>query len=110
MSPILSVALGGIQRGTKGVQTNADNIANFNTDGYRSRKYDAGSDTVSIRDPNFNPHAIPQEVRGDLAINDVDLAREFVELKTNENGIKANAAVVKVAQDTLGELLDILAN
>ncbi len=111
MSSILNVALGGIQRGVKGFLTTANNVANFNTDGYRSRKYHPGSDTVTLRDPGFDPDAVRDEVGGgDFPINDVDLARELVQMKLDEHAIKANITVAKVADDTLGELLDILAD
>ena len=110
MSSILNVALGGIQRGVKGFLTTANNVANLNTDGYRSRRYDPGSDTVTLRDPGFDPEAVRADLGGsDLPINDVDLARELVEMKLDQHAVKANVTVAKVADRTLGELLDILA-
>ena len=109
MSSILNVALGGIQRGVKGFLTTAGNVANVNTDGYRSRRYDPGSDTITIRDPSFNPDSIPGAIRNEIPVNDVDLARELVDLKLNEHAIKANVKVAQVADRTVGELLDILA-
>jgi hypothetical protein len=109
MSSILNVALGGIQRGVKGFLTTANNVANFNTDGYRSRKYDPDSDTVTLRDPSFDPDAVRGQLGvDDFPINDVDLARELVHTRIDEHAIKANVTVAKAANRTLGELFDIL--
>ena len=107
MLSALRTALLGIHRSQKGIQVAADNIANVNTDGYRSRRYDAGADTVEIRDPDAPLESDP---RGEIAVNDVDLAREIIEMKTHEHALKANVTAAKIADETTGTLLDLLAD
>lgn len=107
MISAIQSALQGLQRSEKGFQVAANNIANLNTNGYRSQRYDAGADTVEIRDPLANLDSDP---RGeDIPVNDVNLAGEIVNQIANKTAFKANAATIRIANETTGTLLDILA-
>ncbi len=104
MLSVMQTALGGIQRNQAGLQVTAENIANVNTDGYRSRRLDGATGQVTFaQDP-----PPPSEGAESPPASDVDLASELVHMKTYAVGVEANAKVVAVADRLLGELMDIL--
>ena len=107
MLSAIQTAFLGIQRSQRALHVAAQNIANFNTDGYRSRRYNAGADTVEIR----NPHApLESDPIGQFPVNDVDLASEIIEMKTQEHAFKANVTAALLADRTTDTLLDIFAD
>ena len=85
----------------------AENVANVNTDGFRARRYDAGTDSVTLSDQPRPDAAGPNQDA--LPPSDVDLATEFVNLKKFEIGYRASGVVFSVADRMTGELLDLLA-
>ena len=94
MISVFNSALGGLERSQLGLQEVAHNVARFGTDRRSGRN--AGQ---SVSEPTT-----------DVATErDVELAAEFVEAKTHQTAFRANAKVVSVADDMLGELLDVLA-
>ncbi len=107
MLSALDTALGGLQRNTRGVEVVAHNIANVNTDGFRSQRYDSASDSIT---PRFEPAAYRDELAADGPTpSDVDLATELVALKRYEYGYRANVAVIVTADRMMGSLLDLFA-
>ncbi len=107
MLATLTTALGGIQRSQMGMQVTATNIANVHTDGYRTQRYDAATDTV--RDAGRLPEERPDDWPESHPYNDVDLASEFVHMKRYEVGVLANAKVVSMTDELLGEFMDEIA-
>ncbi len=107
MTSVMNIALGGLQRNARGVEVVAENIANVNTDGFRARRYDPGSDSVTLR-YDAQPDAAGPDQEA-LPPSDVDLATEFVNLKKFEIGYRASGIVFWVADRMTGELLDLLA-
>jgi len=107
MLSVIQTALGGILHNQRGLQVTADNIANVNTDGYRTQRLDAntGQPAPDAKSPQPRPPDWPES----YPYNDVDLATEIVQMKAYEVGVKANAKVVSVADKLLGELMDTLA-
>ncbi len=107
MLSALDTALGGLQRNERGFQVVANNIANVNTDGFRAQRYHPASDTVSDR---YEPSGPAAGVDPDAPPpSDVDLATEFVAMKRNEVGYRANTAVILTADRMMGALLDLFA-
>ena len=106
MLSVLHTALAGMTRNQQGVQTAAANVANVNTDGYRTQRLDTESAQTVDADPSAER---PDDWPDDRPYNDVDLAGEMVRMKTYEVGFRANAKVVAVADRMLGELMDIFA-
>ncbi len=107
MTSLMNIALGGMHRAVGGLTTAANNVANVNTDGYRAQRFDAATGTTSPRYESQPPS--PDTYDGTQQASDVDLATEFVDIKLNEVGYRANATVINVADNLSGELLDLLA-
>ncbi len=107
MTTVLNTAVIGMGNNSRSIETIAGNVANVNTDGYRAQRYDSATRTTTPRYEERPPSDDPDDVG--LAVSDVDLATEFVDMKRHEIGYQANAAVVTVADRMLGELLDVLA-
>jgi len=106
MLSVLQTALAGMTRNQQGAQTAATNIANVNTDGYRTQRFDSATGQTAEADPAAER---PADWPDDRPYNDVDLASEMVSLKTYEIGFRANATVVAAADRMLGELMDVFA-
>jgi flagellar hook-associated protein FlgK len=70
----MNIALAGLQRNARGVQVTAENVANVNTDGYHARRYDPGSDSVTLS--NEAPFSADGLDHAGAQISDVDLATE----------------------------------
>lgn len=106
MTGIFNIALSGLQRNATGAHAVAHNVANVNTDGFRAQRYDPGTNTTT---PRHDPIKDTVELDADARPpSDVDLATEFVDLKRHELGYRANAAVLTLADQLSGELLDVL--
>ncbi len=112
MTSVLATALGGMSRNLRGIDVAANNIANVNTEGYRTQRSDAaaGASAGSAPDANLSSpdlEAATSDV--DLPASDVDLAAEFVQLKLHEIGYQANGMLVEVADRLIKDTLDLLA-
>jgi flagellar hook protein FlgE len=101
----MNIALTGMSRNMRSIETAARNVANVNTDGYRAQRYDPASGTTRPRydDPVPDDGADPET----LLPSDVDLTTELVDIKRYEIGYRANAVVLVVADRMAGELLDM---
>ncbi len=104
MNAVLSIALSGLGRHAQGVQVVAHNVANANTDGFRSLRFNPGTGNTQ---PRFYPMDSGWTDSDEPPPSDVDLAREFVDLKLFEIGYRANAMVLVAADRMQGELLDL---
>lgn len=107
MTSVMNIALGGLQRNARGVQVVAENVANVNTDGFRARRYDPGSDSVTLSNDTPPDAAGPDQQA--LPPSDVDLATELVNLKKFEIGYRASGVVFSAADRMTGELLNMFA-
>ena len=106
MTTILNTAAMGMWNSLRSIETIAGNVANVNTDGYRAQRYDAATGTTTPRHEARPPSDDPDTVAPPAS--DVDLATEFVDMNRHEIGYRANAVLVTVADQMLGELLDVL--
>ncbi len=104
MNSVFSIALSALGRHAQGVQVVAHNVANVNTDGFRSLRFNPGTGNTQSR---FDPIDSGWTDSDEPPPSDVDLAREFVDLKRFEIGYRANATVLMVANRMQGELLDL---
>lgn len=101
MISALGTAIGGLERSQRGLQIVAHNVARFSADGNSTQ----GSDpTPSYDTDRFESSGITETA----SERNVDLATEFVDAIRHRTGYRANAAVISVADDMLGELLDVL--
>ena len=106
MTAAMNIALQGLGRTAQGVRIVAHNIANLDTQGYRSLRYNTGTNSTTSRHSK-RPHEGDLDPIGEVP-SDVDLATELIELKRFEIGYRADGAVLVVAARLAGELLDLL--
>ena len=95
INSVLNEGLRGLHTSARELQKSAHEIAQFNV-----REEDPASGT-SAEDQTILPVARSQE-----AADAGDIAEPVIELKRQELLFTASARVVKVADDTLGSLLD----
>jgi flagellar basal-body rod protein FlgC len=91
-----------------GMRVTANNIANVNTNGFKSSRvdYESGPAGQGVR--------VGAVSRGSVAssaepLNDVSLEREFTGMISLENAYTANAVAIRTASDMIGTVLDMLA-
>ena len=114
MTSVLNSALAGMNRDLRGIATAAGNIANVNTDGYRTRREDSAAGVTTPRVSNSgdaDAAALLDSTSSDVDFptSDVDLATEFVHLELHEISYQANGLLIKVADRLMKETLDLLA-
>ncbi len=102
--------------GTK-LQSNANNIANANTDGYKTTRVTLASTALhgvqaQVEKSSMAGPTVYRE--GESAIepvelSNVDLGNELLEMSLNSSYYKANLKTVQVEDEMLGSLLQIKA-
>lgn len=134
MTDALSIALSGLRAQTTRLAATASNIANASTSGtvpnadpsapastlYTPVTVDfsshaGGGVSAQVRpDPNaysviYDPSSGYANADGLVAVPDVDLAQEAVNLLETKALYKANLSVIKTQDEMLGDLLDTIA-
>jgi len=107
-------------------QVAANNVANMNTEGFRSSRveYETGPDGRGVRvaDISENPAPGPlvpgrenvrkdEEIRYEEALaegSNTDLATEMVQMIENEQAFAANVAALHTSMDMTGVLIDMM--
>ena len=89
----LSNSLQAIKRETNKISEIANNIANYNTPGFRT----PGSRSSIGESPD------------EQAVSNVDLSEEFIKLTQAKFSVEANAKVIAVTKDLEKSISDILA-
>jgi len=115
MSLALNAALSALDAYGRKVDVTANNIANLNTDGFKKSRgllQEAGSSGVIVSLSKVNTPGAPilsadgtGEVRES---SNVDPAEEIVNLLTAKHGFEANLKTLKVEDEMLGSLFDIV--
>lgn len=130
VNSVVSSALSGLSAASKRVQTAANNISNARSVGkpdsqdpaeqaYKAQEVRQSTGAfggvqarVVERDPAtqsaFSPRSSLADENGLVDTPNVDLGEELVNLITAESSYKANAAVLRTAQDIDREVLDIV--
>ena len=108
MSVIQSLfsAVSGLRTASRSLQSSADNVANLRTPGFQKSRV-VTSDVVSggtqvsgiIRDPSPGPEGG----------SNVDITEEAVNQILAKTAFKANANVIRTADEMIGTILDIKA-
>lgn len=134
MTDALSIALSGLRAQTTRLNATANNIANATTGGavpsadpsapastlYTPVTVDfssqaGGGVSAQVRaDPNaysviYDPSSVHANADGLVAVPDVDLAEQAVNLIETKALYKANVSVIKTQDEMLGDLLDTIA-
>jgi flagellar basal-body rod protein FlgC len=126
MTPVLSIALSGLQAATKRIGVSANNIANLLTSrpttvgaaapegAFRAQKLESqavsgGGVTTTVREksPATITGVDPSSPTGLSAFPNVDLVEEAVNQKIALASYRANAAVIRIQQKLDDALLDI---
>ncbi len=128
MNAIVGIALSGLQAAARRLQVTASNVANMANradvaaDGtvaaglFRPARVHqvatAGGGTEAVVQPVEPPfHIVPDPSRDDgrAAMPNVDLAQQMVEMMLAKSAYKANAAIIRTAEEMDDALLDIKA-
>ncbi len=113
ISPLYS-AVSGINAAFKKQSASAHNVANSNTDGYKSlvasaQENENGGVKVTIS-KNTEPGAVYDNGYGKVAeYSNVNYARETVEQVSNKHLFAANVASLRTYEEMTESLIDILA-
>jgi flagellar hook-associated protein FlgK len=107
---IFSTARSGLNAASAIINTAASNIANLDSSGYKARRVNLSSAPdnggVQVDSITADPTAgVPDDQGQELS--NVDLPTEIVNLKLGAILYNANAAVVRVADQMTGTLLDM---
>ena len=104
LNPILSTAVSGLDANSKRAQTAANNIVNVNTPEFRASNVE--TTTIVSGDGIAGGSGVQTQIlAGDQPTN---LVREITRLIEAEAAYKANAQVIRTAEDLNEETLDIL--
>jgi len=117
ISPAHSSALSALQAFGTRVNSNANNIANTNTDGFKSTRVTlestepAGVRAVVEKMEKPGVIILQEGVSGqeEVELSSVDLAREIPEMMVNSTFYKANLKTLQVADEMTGSLLKLKA-
>lgn len=114
----ISIALSGLRAQSGKTAASAENIANVNSYNYTPKDAVLSSNgsgvEVSIQDrdnPTFQTYAPSSALADDqgyVAVPNIALEEEFVNLITAEIAYKANISVIKTSEDMQDSLLDVL--
>ena len=105
ISSVLSVAVSGLNASAQRFNVAANNIVNANSEGYQALRVDAVSQTTG-----GGATAGAGGVRNVITQGGtVDIATEIVDSIFARISYSANAQVIRTAERTLGQLLDIRA-
>jgi flagellar hook-associated protein FlgK len=110
INSIFSTALSGLNAAGAIVNTAASNIANLDSDGYQSRRVNLenAADSGGVRVASITADSAPALNDQGQELSNVDLPTELINLRLGGILYNANAAVVRVADQVTGTLLDIL--
>ena len=106
-----------LQAFTQQMNTSANNLANVETDGFKSsRTYNVegcpqGVDTVTIQSRQPGPK-VEDTTKNDGSVKELsntDIAEEMVQQIQAQNGFEANIAPIRTMDQMKGTLLDIIA-
>lgn len=91
-------------------QVGANNIANVNTDEFKSSSavMEEGSQG-GVRVSDIRQDTSPGPMLNGVEGSNTDIGREMVGLMRNEHMVGANAAVVRAYEETTGHLLNMIA-
>jgi len=95
-------------------QVTANNVANMNTDGFRSSRveYETGPDGQGVRVSgiyeNTSPGTGPTFEETWTEGSNTDLATEMVQMIENEQAFAANAVAIHTDMDMSGVLIDMM--
>lgn len=117
MISALQSAMSGMQALSKKIQSNSNNIANSNTEGYKRTQVNLatmdpnGVKAVVTKSHNSGPMVYEENSNGLELIeqSNVDIAREIPDLMLNTTFYQANLKTIQTTDKLLSSMLDIKA-
>lgn len=106
VSSVLSVAVSGLNASAVRFNVAANNIVNANSEGYQARQVSTVSQSTGETDAASQSGGVSTVI---TTGGSVDLAQEFIQTIFASISYSANAQVIRTAEQTLGQLLDIRA-
>jgi len=108
-------ALSGLTAIQKKIESNANNVANINTDGYKKTQVTLyaqdpqGIQAVVQQDQTPGPMVYEQTSAGETLVekSNVELSEELPNMMLSRRFFQANLKTVQVQNEMLGNLLDI---
>ncbi len=107
IAQVLATAVSGLKASALKANVAATNIVNQNTAGYKARSVRTLSQVTS--QPFGGGGVVAQIIADSQAGGEVDLALEFTRLIEAEAAYRANAAVIRTAEDIEREAVDLIA-
>lgn len=109
----ISSSLSGLSAFTRTLSNAAGNIANVNTDGYKKTRATIVEDANGLPEVSVErrdtPGSLIQETDGTLReLSNVELAEEIPRMMISQRGYEANINALKVQDEMIGSLLDIV--
>ncbi len=118
MSGGLFTSLSGVSAFGRNLDLTANNIANSNTDGFKKSRTEfvesapagLGVQTEIQKIDTPGVEALENTPQGQQLVeqSNVDLGEEMVNLIISQRGFEMNLAALRVQEETLGRLMDIL--
>ena len=112
---ISSLAVQGMNAASISQSVTANNIANMNTDGFKSSRADfetgpqgQGVNVSAIRENSTSGPLIPRS-SGYVEGSNTDLTTEAVNMIKNQTSYSAGAALIRTNDEMTGTLLDVIA-
>lgn len=114
MISAIHTALSGLSAFGKQLEVSAHNVANLNTDGFKSSRtefvavQDGGVLPVVQKDNSAGPTVLKDTTQGprQIELSNVDLGQEAVSQIMAQRGFEANLRTLKTADAMLGSILD----
>lgn len=114
MISAIHTALSGLSAFGKQLEVSAHNVANLNTDGFKSSRtefvevQDGGVLPVVQKDNSAGPTVLKDTAQGprQVELSNVDLGQEAVSQIIAQRGFEANLRTLKTADAMLGSILD----
>ena len=103
---LTSIGLSALQAASIGSAVRANNIANVNTDGYQAKRVNLEDQGVGgVRVASLTTNLDPTVPNG----SNVELAQEFTQNIIDVGSYRAGLAILKTADELLGQALDLKA-
>ncbi len=113
MIPVMQSALSGLSAYSAKISSNANNIANVNTEGFKKSRVILSTaepqgvqvQTERVETPGPMIYEQTSKGMGLVEQSNVDIAQEIPEMSINAQFYKANLKTLQVADEMLGSLL-----
>lgn len=92
-------------------EVTANNIANVNTDGFKSSSVnlESGPGDQGVEVASISKSATPGSIVGGVETSNTDIGREMVDMTVTSRAFEANTTFIRAAEEMTGHLLNMIA-